>query len=125
MGKSGRRELIAGIYATDCSHPFSLQLSDRTRSVAVNYSLTHNSMIQYLGYFAGVLTVASFLPQVIRTWQTRRTGDLHLGMFTLLVTASALWIVYGVIIGSWPVILTNAGMVALNGALAVAKLRFG
>jgi MtN3 and saliva related transmembrane protein len=81
-------------------------------------------MIEYLGYFAGFLTVASFLPQVIRTWKTRRTGDLHLGMFVLLVTASSLWIVYGAIIGSWPVIITNAGMVALNGALAVAKLKF-
>jgi MtN3 and saliva related transmembrane protein len=81
-------------------------------------------MITYFGYFAGFLTVMSFLPQVIRTWQTRKTGDLHLGMFVLLVTASALWIVYGAIIGSWPVILTNAGMVALNGSLAVAKLRF-
>jgi len=45
-------------------------------------------------------------------------------MFTLLVTASTLWVIYGVIIGSWPVILTNVGMVALNGSLAVAKLRF-
>ncbi len=81
-------------------------------------------MIHYLGYFAGFLTVASFVPQVIRTWRTRHARDLSLGMFTLLVTASSLWIVYGAIIGSWPVILTNAGMVALNGALAVAKLRF-
>jgi MtN3 and saliva related transmembrane protein len=81
-------------------------------------------MTQYLGYFAGTLTVFSFLPQVIRTWQTRRTGDLHLGMFLLLITASSLWIIYGAIIGSWPVILTNAGMVALNGALAVAKVRY-
>ncbi len=81
-------------------------------------------MIHYLGYFAGFLTVASFVPQVIRTWRTRQARDLSLGMFTLLVTASSLWIIYGAIIGSWPVILTNAGMVALNGALAVAKLRF-
>lgn len=81
-------------------------------------------MIHYLGYFAGVLTVASFLPQVVHTWRTKRTEDLHLGMFVLLVTACSLWIVYGAIIGSWPVILTNAGMVALNGSLAVAKLRF-
>ncbi len=80
--------------------------------------------IHYLGYFAGILTVASFVPQVIRTWRTRHARDLSLGMFTLLVTASSLWIVYGAIIGSWPVILTNTGMVALNGALAVAKLRF-
>jgi len=82
-------------------------------------------MIKYIGYFAGLLTVASFLPQVIRTWQSRQTRDLSLGMFALLVTASSIWIVYGIIIGDWPVILTNLGMVVLNGAIGVAKLRYG
>jgi MtN3 and saliva related transmembrane protein len=81
-------------------------------------------MMSYLGYFAGVLTVGSFLPQVIRVWQTRQTRDLSLTMFTLLSTASTLWIVYGVMTKSWPVVLTNAGMVALNGAIAVAKVRY-
>ena len=81
-------------------------------------------MIHYLGYFAGVLTVGSFLPQVIRTCRSRQTGDLSLGMFGLLVTASSLWIVYGAITSDWPVILTNSGMVAMNGTLAVAKLRY-
>ena len=81
-------------------------------------------MIQYLGYFAGVLTVGSFLPQVIRTWRTRKAGDLSLGMFGLLVAASSLWIIYGVITSDWPVILTNTGMVAMNGALAFAKIRY-
>jgi MtN3 and saliva related transmembrane protein len=81
-------------------------------------------MIQYLGYFAGSLTVVSFLPQVIRTWRTRQTRDLSLGMFALLVTASSLWILYGFMIGSWPVIATNIGMVALNGALVTAKVRY-
>jgi MtN3 and saliva related transmembrane protein len=46
-------------------------------------------------------------------------------MFALLVTASSLWIIYGIVIEDWPVILTNLGMVALNGAIGVAKLRFG
>ena len=82
------------------------------------------SSIQYLGYFAGSLTVVSFFPQVIRTWRTRQTRDLSLGMFALLVTASSLWILYGFMIGSWPVIATNIGMVALNGALVTAKVRF-
>ena len=81
-------------------------------------------MIHYLGYFAGTLTVASFLPQVIRTLRTRQTGDLSLGMFALLVTASSLWILYGAITSDWPIILTNAGMVAMNGSLAIAKLRY-
>ena len=81
-------------------------------------------MIRYLGFFAGLLTVSSFLPQVIRSWRTRQTRDLSLGMFALLTTASSLWIVYGVVTADWPVILTNAAMVALNGALAVAKVRY-
>ena len=81
-------------------------------------------MIHYLGYLAGFLTVGSFLPQVIRTWRSRQTGDLSLAMFALLGAASSLWIVYGVITSDWPVILTNTGMVAMNGALAVAKLRY-
>jgi MtN3 and saliva related transmembrane protein len=82
--------------------------------------LTH-----YLGYFAGTLTVLSFLPQVIRTWNTRRTGDLSLWMFGVLITASTLWIIYGIAIHDWPVIITNLGMVALNGAIATAKVRYG
>lgn len=81
-------------------------------------------MIAYLGYFAGLLTVGSFLPQVIRVWQTRQTRDLSLSMFALLSTASSLWIIYGVIAKDWPVVLTNVGMVALNGAIAVAKVRY-
>ena len=80
--------------------------------------------IVYLGYFAGTITVLSFLPQVLRAWRTRQTRDLSLGMFALLVTAGSLWMVYGAVNRDWPVVATNAGMVALNGALVVAKLRY-
>ena len=81
-------------------------------------------MIPYLGYLAGMLTVGSFLPQVIRVWRTRQTRDLSLSMFALLSTASSLWIIYGAITKDWPVVLTNVGMVALNGAIAAAKVRY-
>jgi MtN3 and saliva related transmembrane protein len=81
-------------------------------------------MIPYLGYVAGILTVGSFLPQVIRVWRTRQTRDLSLSMFALLSTASSLWIIYGAITRDWPVVLTNVGMVALNGAIATAKVRY-
>ncbi|HEX8211324.1 MAG TPA: SemiSWEET transporter [Longimicrobium sp.] len=78
----------------------------------------------YIGYVAGALTVISFLPQVVRVWKTKRTNDLSLGMFVILITAGGLWIVYGAITSDWPVIATNGGMVALNVAILVAKLRF-
>ena len=78
----------------------------------------------YLGYLAGFLSVASFLPQVVRTWRTKQTKDLSVVTFVLLITAGALWITYGVLESDRPVILTNVGMVALNGAILTAKLRY-
>jgi MtN3 and saliva related transmembrane protein len=81
-------------------------------------------MIRLLGFVAGVLTVGSFIPQVVRTWRTRRTGDLSLGMFALLVTSGALWMLYGFVRQDWPVVATNGGMVALTGALLAAKARY-
>ncbi len=78
----------------------------------------------HIGYAAGLITVGAFLPQVLRAWRTRQTRDLSLSSFALLVTAGLLWMVYGVRSRDWPVVATNAGMVSLNLALAVAKLRF-
>ena len=77
-----------------------------------------------LGYAAGTLTVASFLPQVVRAWRTKRTRDLSLSSFALLMTAGSRWILYGALSRDWPVVATNGGMVALTGALAVAKVRY-
>ena len=79
---------------------------------------------RYLGYLAGTLTVGSFVPQVVRAWRTRRTTDLSMATFALLVTASTLWMVYGVWNNDWPVVITNGGMVTLNGILAAAKFRY-
>jgi MtN3 and saliva related transmembrane protein len=81
-------------------------------------------VIKYLGYLAGLLTVLSFLPQVLRAWRTRQTRDLSLRTFVLLVAAGACWVTYGVLERDWPVITTNVGMLVLNISLLVAKLRY-
>lgn len=81
-------------------------------------------MIRTLGFVAGMITVAAFLPQVVRAWRTRQTRDLSLAGMTLLIVAGSLWIVYGAMTRDWPVIATNSGMVVLNVALVAAKLRF-
>ena len=80
--------------------------------------------MQYLGFVAGFLTVSSFLPQVVRTWRTKRTADLSFGMVVLLVTSASLWILYGAVRRDWPVIATNTGVVSLTGMLLAAKARF-
>ena len=81
-------------------------------------------MTTYLGYLAGFITVAAFLPQAVRILRTRQTRDLSLGTFALLVTSGLLWILYGVLNRDWPVIVANSGMIALNGIIAGAKIRY-
>jgi MtN3 and saliva related transmembrane protein len=80
--------------------------------------------VPYLGYLAGILTVISLWPQTKRVWRTRKVQDLSLKTFLMLVTAGILWITYGVLSTDWPVIATNAGMVILNGAILLAKIRY-
>ncbi len=87
-------------------------------------SVLSTPRLDQLGYVAGVITVGAFLPQVLRAWRTRQTRDLSLSSFALLITAGTLWVVYGALSRDWPVIATNAGMVTLNLALAIAKLRY-
>ena len=81
-------------------------------------------MVNELGYVAGVVTVASFLPQVVRAWRTRQTRDLSLTSLTLLITAGSMWILYGALSRDWPVVATNSGMVGLLMLLAAAKMRY-
>jgi MtN3 and saliva related transmembrane protein len=81
-------------------------------------------MVNELGYVAGMVTVASFLPQVVRAWRTRQTRDLSLASLALLITAGSMWILYGALSRDWPVVATNSGMVGLLVLLAAAKMRF-
>jgi len=82
-------------------------------------------MVTELGYVAGMVTVASFLPQVVRAWRTRQTRDLSLASLALLITAGSMWILYGALSRDWPVVATNSGMVGLLVLLAAAKVRHG
>jgi MtN3 and saliva related transmembrane protein len=80
-------------------------------------------MIQALGFVAGTLTAVAFLPQVIKTWRTRSCTDLSMIMLLAQSTGVALWIVYGVAIGSLPVIMSNVVTLTLALLLLVFKLR--
>ena len=82
-------------------------------------------MVNELGYVAGMVTVASFLPQVVRAWRTRQTRDLSLASLALLITAGSMWILYGALSRDWPVVATNSGMVGLLVLLAAAKVKNG
>lgn len=80
--------------------------------------------IEALGVFAGLLTTLAYVPQVVKVWRTRSARDISLGMFLLMNAGIALWLVYGLLIGSPGLILSNFITLGLTAAVLVAKLKF-
>jgi MtN3 and saliva related transmembrane protein len=76
---------------------------------------------QVLGFGAAVIGSFAFLPQVIKAWRSRSTGDVSLWMILAITTAAVLWIVYGGRIGSWPLIVGNGISLTLSLSLLVLK----
>lgn len=79
----------------------------------------------WIGALASALTTIAFVPQVWRVWKTRSAHDLSLPMYLIFTTGVALWLVYGVMLGSWPIIAGNAITVVLAGTVIAMKLKFG
>ena len=82
------------------------------------------SAIDLIGFAAGTLTTISFLPQVVKVWRTQSAEDLSMGMFTLFGSGVFLWLVYGLAVGSLPVIVANAITFVLAAIIVALKLRF-
>ena len=61
----------------------------------------------YVGLAAGILTTISFLPQAIKTWQTKSTKDISLVMFLSFCLGVVLWVIYGFYTNNLPVFLAN------------------
>jgi MtN3 and saliva related transmembrane protein len=80
---------------------------------------------EWIGGFAATLTTCSFVPQVWRVWQTKHTKDISLLMYSLFSSGVAFWLVYGILLGAWPIIIANGITLILAGTVLFLKLRFG
>ena len=78
-----------------------------------------------IGFVAAMLTTVAFLPQVVKVWKTKSAKDVSLGMYFILTIGVALWLVYGIFIVSWPMIISNAITLVLASAVLGMKLKFG
>jgi len=63
--------------------------------------------IEGIGLLAAFLTTYSFLPQVYKTWKTKDVSAFSLTTFSLFFTGIICWLIYGVCIGSFSMILAN------------------
>lgn len=84
-----------------------------------------SSGIDLLGYAAAVLTTVSFVPQAARVIRTRSTADLSLSMYAIFAVGVALWLAYGIGLGSFPIVLANGVTLLLVLSILALKLRHG
>ena len=80
-------------------------------------------MHDLVGYAAATLTTLSFIPQTLKSWRTRDLSGVSLGMYSLFTLGVALWLIYGVVLESWPIILANTITLVLAGTVLFLKLR--
>ncbi len=81
-------------------------------------------MTTLIGFLAGGLTTASFLPQVVKTARTRSARDLSVAMLLAFLAGLALWTYYVFQVGSAPIIAANVITIGLVGAILVMKVKF-
>ena len=82
------------------------------------------NMITVLGLAAAALTTVAFVPQAVKSWRSRSTHDVSLGMMVILNVGIILWLVYGILRTDLPLIAANGITLFLAGSILVCKIRF-
>lgn len=77
------------------------------------------------GFLAAGIGIVMFMPQAISVYRTKNTKGLSLLSFILFAIASLLWIIYGLFLNAWPVIIVNVVLLSLNSFIVGMKIKYG
>ena len=79
----------------------------------------------WVSALAALLTTAAFVPQALHIIRHRETTAISLVMYVAFASGVALWLVFGVLIGNWAIIVSNAITLVLTLAIVGMKIRYG
>lgn len=79
-------------------------------------------MTEIIGYIAATLTTSAFAPQAYKIYKTNQTKDLSLLLFLLMTTGVFVWLIYGILLSSLPMIIANAITLMLSGYILFVKI---
>lgn len=82
-------------------------------------------LINTFGVVAGLCSIASFIPQIIKIARERDASSVSLRMYAVTTVGFICWTTYGALSGSWPVMLANAICLCLVVTILFLRLRFG
>jgi MtN3 and saliva related transmembrane protein len=80
-------------------------------------------MESFLGFIAAFCTTVAFVPQAVKVYKSKHTKDISLGMFSMLNVGFVLWLIYGLVINSYPIIIANAVTMVFALYILITKIR--
>ena len=83
------------------------------------------SWADIVGSLAAILTTISFLPQAWHSFKTKDVSGVSLGMYSVFTVGVALWLVYGLLLRAWPIVVANVITLGLAVAILGMKVVFG
>lgn len=84
-----------------------------------------NLLINVIGTFAGICSMISFIPQIRKIIADRSAEGVSLKMFFVTIVSFTLWTVYGALLSSWPIALSNAVCLILCLIIVALRFKFG
>jgi len=87
--------------------------------------MTSIPLIDIVGVAGAALTTLCWLPQALKVIRERETRALSLVATAGFTAGVGLWLVYGLAIGDWPLIGSDAVTLALMLPILATKLRYG
>lgn len=78
-----------------------------------------------VGSLAAILTTVSFFPQAWHSFRTKDVSGVSLGMYSVFTVGVALWLVYGLLLRAWPIVVANVITLGLALAILGMKVVFG
>ena len=91
----------------------------------MNNFIFNASWTDIVGSLAAILTTASFLPQAWHSFKTKDVSGVSLGMYSVFTVGVALWLVYGLLLRAWPIVVANVITLGLAMAILGMKVVFG
>jgi MtN3 and saliva related transmembrane protein len=82
-------------------------------------------VVDTVGAVGAVLTTVCWLPQAAQIIRERETRAISLPATSMFTIGILLWLVYGLALGDWPLIGSNAVTLALMLLIVGLKLRHG
>lgn len=82
-------------------------------------------LITVVGIAAPIVSVVSFLPQVLKCWTTKRTKDISYPSYIIFFAGSISWLTYGILKNDLSIIITNSFLAFFVFLILLMKFKFG